>query len=365
MTTQQDKIGEAAAKQAADEARALLNAPPEYPNLAAALAAFQSQRPDLEKTATADVVKEGRKLYSYGYATLADVEKAVLPGLGAVGLSWTCHTTLHENRFVLVCILQHPSGEAIQSVFPLKDSDDPQALGSKLTYWRRYALMLATGVSPESDDDDGASAQAAAASGRQQPRAEEPRQQTRQERPSPGDGTRQGAADRYARELLTAPLDRLADVWRNVEAGGHPADKPTADGTKAIRDHLAGAEIPADSEPGRFLAWATGPLAQIAGFRLLLDGWQAQQVGAAHRAAEVDKTYMALAQLQSNFGRIQITGGKRLGDWLALNAAALHSAQASQQQAMDPPWDTSGDGNAYDGDDANDNDPGRPAVLEG
>ena len=55
-------------------------------------------------------------------------------------------------------ILTHNSGESIEDTFqvPCSKPNDPQALGSAVTYGRRYSLMALCGIAPE--DDDGNSA---------------------------------------------------------------------------------------------------------------------------------------------------------------------------------------------------------------
>jgi len=67
-------------------------------------------------------------------------------------------TSVIEGRsFVLDTLLLHTSGEWIsgQLYVPLV-KEDPQGLGSAMTYARRYSLMAMVGICPE--DDDGESA---------------------------------------------------------------------------------------------------------------------------------------------------------------------------------------------------------------
>jgi len=66
---------------------------------------------------------------------------------------------IHESGApVLVTRIIHTSGEHIEGEFPLvcKDPNDPQKLGSAVTYARRYALSAALGIT--ADDDDGQAA---------------------------------------------------------------------------------------------------------------------------------------------------------------------------------------------------------------
>lgn len=51
-----------------------------------------------------------------------------------------------------------PTGESLSETayIPVKDSTNPQALGSAVTYGRRYGLCAAVGICPEDDDGNAA-----------------------------------------------------------------------------------------------------------------------------------------------------------------------------------------------------------------
>jgi hypothetical protein len=132
--------------------------------LAAALANVQGEAITVDATETATVkgkTKDGREYsYQYSYATLADVTEAVMPHLGKNALAfvaWTQHT---PRGFALVYQLVHESDEWIGGEWTLPD-DDPQAIGSEITYARRYCLQALTGVAAKGKvgeapaDDDG------------------------------------------------------------------------------------------------------------------------------------------------------------------------------------------------------------------
>jgi hypothetical protein len=124
-----------------------------------ALAWLQMNLPHVAKGETAKVEKDGVFKYAYQYADLTDVSEAVLPLLGRLGLSWRCRPTLVHlegetgYRFVLAYRLKHVSGEAEEGMWPLPDRADPQAVGSAITYARRYCLCAVTGLAPGGDDD--------------------------------------------------------------------------------------------------------------------------------------------------------------------------------------------------------------------
>ena len=85
------------------------------------------------------------------YASLSNIIEATTPHLNAVGLSiiqLPCESGLET-------MILHISGEYISSVSltPCKDASNPQALGSALTYARRYALGAVLSLNIDEDDD--------------------------------------------------------------------------------------------------------------------------------------------------------------------------------------------------------------------
>lgn len=85
------------------------------------------------------------------YASLSNIIEATTPHLNAVGLSVVqlpCEGGLET-------MILHTSGEYISSVSstPCKDMSNPQALGSAITYARRYALGAALSLNIDEDDD--------------------------------------------------------------------------------------------------------------------------------------------------------------------------------------------------------------------
>lgn len=125
--------------------------------LAEALAALQAALPAVGKHATADVRKEGKKLYDYSYAPGESITPVLYPLMGALGLSYLARPSLDEaGRFGLYYELLHTSGDMRQGFYPLPDPDryGPQDLGKAITYARRYALCALVGLFPGGDDND-------------------------------------------------------------------------------------------------------------------------------------------------------------------------------------------------------------------
>lgn len=99
------------------------------------------------------------------YADLAEIRDATTPHLAKHGLAIVQHTDIREGAFGLVTCLMHGSGQWIAGFYPLPDDmAKPQALGSAITYARRYCLSAMCGIAAE-EDDDGNEAQKQAAPG--------------------------------------------------------------------------------------------------------------------------------------------------------------------------------------------------------
>lgn len=99
--------------------------------------------------------------YNYKFADLASCWELVRKPLHDNGLALmqTTRLTEGEQDNVMITTLLHTSGEWLSGemlVRPVKN--DPQSLGSSLSYARRYGMMAILGIS--ASDDDGAAASA-------------------------------------------------------------------------------------------------------------------------------------------------------------------------------------------------------------
>jgi hypothetical protein len=88
------------------------------------------------------------------YADMGSVLDAIRPPLSANGLCIVQPMQITERGLVLRTVLMHSSGQYIAAEYPLPATQNAQALGSALTYARRYSL--ATLVCNASDEDDDA-----------------------------------------------------------------------------------------------------------------------------------------------------------------------------------------------------------------
>ena len=92
------------------------------------------------------------------YADLASVWDSCRKPLSDNGLAVVQTTDIIPEGLRLITTLLHVSGEWVSGVLPVKPvKDDPQGLGSAMTYTRRYGLMAMVGIAPEDDDGNAAS----------------------------------------------------------------------------------------------------------------------------------------------------------------------------------------------------------------
>lgn len=113
-------------------------------SLAAAMVQFQLSVEKVRKTAK-------NPFFKSSYATLAQILDVIKTPLAENKLSF-CQFPSGDNQ--LTTILMHDSGEYLMATCDMKPvKDDPQALGSAITYMRRYALGAILGLNIDNDDD--------------------------------------------------------------------------------------------------------------------------------------------------------------------------------------------------------------------
>lgn len=132
---------------------------------AVALAAFQADLPPINKSQTAKIASP-RGTFTYRYADLGDIMRAIGPRLAACGLAVTFDTTERGETLDVTCHVHHVAGHSFAAHFPVPIDrttrmNGAQQVGSALTYGRRYALTAALGIVTADDDDDAQSIPAA------------------------------------------------------------------------------------------------------------------------------------------------------------------------------------------------------------
>jgi len=116
-------------------------------DLAIALSKAQAENGTVHKDAK-------NPFFKSNYASLAQVWETVRPALTANGLSVVQLPSQDATGYYVESMLIHSSGQWIKCRTYMKPvKDDPQGIGSLISYARRYALQSLVMVCP--DDDDG------------------------------------------------------------------------------------------------------------------------------------------------------------------------------------------------------------------
>ncbi len=111
-------------------------------------------------------LRKDKKGYGYKYADINQVIKVITQPLSDVGLIDVDTVEIDENgqawlRTDLIDIDNPESKLSIKSPLLLKDPSNPQALGSALTYNRRYNRVTLLGLEQEDDDGNAAAGRTA------------------------------------------------------------------------------------------------------------------------------------------------------------------------------------------------------------
>lgn len=105
-----------------------------------------------------ETVKRSTQAYNYKYADLASVIEAGKKVMTENGLSISQLMEPDTDKAIVITLLMHESGEWIKSTVALKPTaNTPQAMGSAITYARRYGYQAILGLSAEDDDGNSAS----------------------------------------------------------------------------------------------------------------------------------------------------------------------------------------------------------------
>ena len=137
-------------------------------NLVEALIELQSKIEPPAKKNENEAFKRGGKASKY--ADLGAIWDSVKPHLKDLGLFISQPTEITATGMMLRTVVTHKSGEKIESTYLLNPvKQDPQGMGSAITYARRYSLCALLGLVAD-DDDDG---NAASGHGKQKEKTEQ------------------------------------------------------------------------------------------------------------------------------------------------------------------------------------------------
>ncbi len=172
------------------------------------------------------------------YATLASVADAAKP-LAKHGIAVSQAAEMDDGRVVVSTILMHSSGEWISESISLKPrQDDPQSVGSAITYGRRYLLASMAGIAAD-DDDDGNAA-------------------TDPKRNAPKPAVKQQAAKPAAAPAPTPAPNATAPAPTKTHTVELPPDPPKTETEKPTTDTTTGAEMASLRKAARDAAIAAG-----------------------------------------------------------------------------------------------------------
>jgi len=148
----------------------------EIGDLAKALSAAQAELEGAKKTSV-------NPHFRTKYADLSACWEAIRETLPSHGLSVVQTLGFADGRTIVTTQLMHSSGQWVRGSCPIKPvKDDPQGMGSAITYGRRYGLAAIVGLTQ--DDDDGQAASSGGRERREQPRKERRAGGERDQRPA-------------------------------------------------------------------------------------------------------------------------------------------------------------------------------------
>lgn len=127
-------------------------------DLAAALATAQGEFTNPDRNRTVKVALRSGSSYQFAYATLDGILSVVRGPLSSHGLAviQAVATESVEGQGVLVTVttrLLHASGQWLESDMLAISPGEIQAIGSTITYLRRYSLVSLLAIAAEEDDD--------------------------------------------------------------------------------------------------------------------------------------------------------------------------------------------------------------------
>jgi hypothetical protein len=96
--------------------------------------------------------------FKSNYADLASVISAIREPLSKNGLAYIQLVTVRDKMVSIETILTHKAGQFLAETLDLPVvQNNPQGIGSTITYGRRYSLMAMVGVAAEDDDGNAGS----------------------------------------------------------------------------------------------------------------------------------------------------------------------------------------------------------------
>ena len=123
----------------------------------AAFSAFKEEAPRLDKTKE---VSFGTNRTQYKYTPLDVIANTLGPILAKHGLSYNWKQDSLDGVITVTCVLRHVAGHSIENQLsagadPSGSKNSIQAIGSAVSYLRRYTLLGVLGMATSDEDTDG------------------------------------------------------------------------------------------------------------------------------------------------------------------------------------------------------------------
>lgn len=239
--------------------------------IAPALACAQAAMTNPPRNRNVEVRTRAGATYTFRYATLDTITEMIRPALASNGLCVLQPIVSTERGMALVTRLLHASGQWMECEVRMPPlGDDPQALGSLITYLRRYSVSALLNICPDEDDD------ANHAAGNH----------VRDAAPRKSNGRASGQDARQANGTLPALPDHHGDPMQALISRASTAEG-TGDGQDLLETwqrHAAGLERHRGSDAWDAMAQALG-----AGLQRSLGAKAAAAFIAALRAADAQQ----------------------------------------------------------------------------
>jgi hypothetical protein len=132
-------------------------------------AAFAQMQPDIPVTTRRGEIKHGEKLQSK-YAKWEDVADDIMPVLAKHGFGLSFRTKNEPGKITVVGVLSHRDGHAEETMLELPadtsgSKNAVQAIGSSVSYGKRYTASALLNLVSRGEDDDGQAAVGKTANG--------------------------------------------------------------------------------------------------------------------------------------------------------------------------------------------------------
>ncbi len=117
-----------------------------------ALAEMQPNLPAIEQ--------KGKAHQNVKYAKWEDIQKEITPVLAQYGFALSFKTDVHDTNIIVTAILRHREGYSDQTSLPLPSDtsgskNNVQAVGSSVSYGKRYTATALLNLNVAGEDDDG------------------------------------------------------------------------------------------------------------------------------------------------------------------------------------------------------------------